>query len=243
MRRYFFMSQESRKKAAEAKAAAELKARVMKKAGIVTTVVVMLIALVIGGITYFNRPRVIAPEDYPIVKMNVQNYGTITIELYPNEAPNTVRNFIELVENGFYDGLEIPRVCENFVLQMGSPSNTLNGGPGWTIKGEFEYNGFKKNTIKHEAGVLSMARGSDPDSAGSQFFICAGTNKSVSSLDGLYAGFGKVIDGLDIVIAISKVDHDNSISAGGGTPYEKIIVTSMTVDTKGINYPAPKKIR
>ncbi len=199
---------------------------------------VLVLAFVIGIIV--NKANQIPREQYPIVTMNIEGYGKVEIELYPNDAPNTVRNFIALVESKFYDGLLVNRVVENFCVQAGSPDGTLSGGPGYTIKGEFKDNGFKKNTLKHEAGVISMARSTDPDSAGSQFFICTATNSSVAALDDAYAPFGKVISGLDIIKQISEVSHDSSAgSSGGGKPTTNIVITSITVDTKGVEYRKP----
>lgn len=201
--------------------------------------VAAVIAVLCIVITNANK---IPEKDYPIAKMEIEGYGTVEIMLYPNDAPNTVRNFIELANSGFYNGQRISRVCENFCIQMGSPDSTTIGDAGYYIKGEFSENGFNKNTIKHEEGVISMARSNDYNSAGSQFFICAGTNSSVSNLDGSYAAFGKVISGLDIIKEISELEHDNSMSAGGGKPYKNVVVTSITVDTKGITYKPAEKI-
>ena len=186
----------------------------------------------------------IAEDKYPVATMEIEGYGTVEITLYPNDAPNTVRNFIELANSGFYDGQIINRVCENFCIQAGSPDGTTSGGPGYSIKGEFKLNGFGRNKIKHEAGTISMARAQGNDTAGSQFFICPATNSSVSALDGIYAAFGKVTSGLDIIVKISNVAHDSSLSsAGGGKPIKDIVIKSITVDTKGIEYKAADKIK
>ena len=136
-------------------------------------------------------------EKNPLVTMEIQDYGSITIELYPDYAPNTVANFINLIEDGFYDNLTIHRVVPNFVIQGGDPLGNGTGGPGYSIRGEFKANGYTKNTLSHTRGVISMARSSAYDSAGSQFFIVL-DNSAKSSLDNLYAGFGKVTSGLDI---------------------------------------------
>ena len=136
------------------------------------------------------------PENkLPVATIEVKNFGTIEAELYPNKAPNTVDNFISLANSGFYDGLTIHRIVKGFVLQGGDPKGTGTGGPGYMIKGEFSSNGVE-NDIKHEEGILSMARSQNPDSAGSQFFI---VTKEAPHLDGQYAAFGKVTKGLDVV--------------------------------------------
>ncbi len=218
--------------------------RISKKifASIIAVMLIISSAFVFAGCEKPNEPEGdIAKEQYPIVTMEIEGYGTVTIELYPNEARNTVRSFVSLINKGFFDGQKILRVCEGFCIQMGSPTGNPADDCGYTIPGEFAANGHTENTIKHEAGVLSMARSSNPDSASSQFFICTDSD-SVKHLDNQYAAFGKVTSGLDIIIAISKVQHNYSYgSAGGGAPVNDIIVTSMTVDTKGITYNQPTK--
>lgn len=175
----------------------------------------------------------------PIVTMDIKNYGTIKIELYPKYAPNTVANFVNLIENKFYDGLTFHRLVKGFVLQGGDPNGNGTGGPGYTIKGEFKDNNFSKNTLKHTSGVISMARSIDNDSAGSQFFIVLDTNENVStSLDNKYAGFGKVIEGLDI---IKKIEDEAEIENNQtGKLKENITITKVTVDTKGKTYTVKK---
>lgn len=170
----------------------------------------------------------------PIVTMEFEKFGTIEIELYPEYAPNTVENFISLIEKGFYNGLTIHRVSPQFVIQGGDPKGNGTGGPGYKIKGEFKANGFKQNTLKHTQGVISMARSKDNDSAGSQFFIML-TDKE--GLDGGYAAFGKVIKGLDIVLDIGLVEVFNE------RPLEEIVINKVTVDTKGVDYDEPEKIK
>lgn len=172
-------------------------------------------------------------ENLPIATIDVQGYGTIKAKLYPNIAENTVKNFIYLVNNGFYNNLTFHRVIEDFMIQGGDPKGNGTGGPGYSIKGEFDANGIK-NSIKHEDGVLSMARSNSYNSAGSQFFIMTSTS---NHLDGNYAAFGKVIEGLDIVYKISKVSTDSN-----DRPLEDIVIQSISVDTKGINYDEPIKI-
>lgn len=168
----------------------------------------------------------------PIVTIEMENGKTITAELFPEIAPNTVNNFISLIKKGFYDGLTFHRVIYGFMLQGGCPEGTGMGGPGYSIKGEFSGNGFK-NEFKHTEGVLSMARSMMPDSAGSQFFIM---HKAAPHLDGQYAAFGKVTDGMDVVNEIAEVDTDFS-----DKPLDPQVIKKITVDTKGVDYPEPEK--
>ncbi len=169
----------------------------------------------------------------PIVTMELQSGEIIKIELYPEVAPNTVNNFISLINKGFYDGLKFHRVIRGFMIQGGDPEGTGMGGPGYSIKGEFSYNNFP-NTLKHTAGVISMARSQRPDSAGSQFFIM---HKDSPHLDGSYAAFGKVIDGLEAVnkIAESKTDYSDA-------PLEPQIMKKLTADAFDEIYPEPEKL-
>ena len=141
----------------------------------------------------------------PVVTIKMQSGKTIKLELYPDKAPNTVNNFIGLVKSGFYNGLIFHRVIAGFMIQGGDPAGVGTGGPGYTIKGEFSLNGFKNNDIKHVRGVISMARAMHPDSAGSQFFIM---HKNAASLDGQYAAFGKVTEGIETVDEIAAVSTD-----------------------------------
>ena len=169
--------------------------------------------------------------------MEIEDYGTIKIELYPEYAPNTVANFVSLIESGFYDGLTFHRLVPGFVLQGGDPDGNGTGGPGYTIDGEFAANGYTKNTLSHETGVISMARSSDYDSAGSQFFIVL-DDSAKTSLDNLYAGFGKVIEGMDVIEAIAENEEiANDVT---GALEENITITSVTVDTFGYNYEVEK---
>lgn len=170
----------------------------------------------------------------PIVTIEMDNGGIIKAELYPEIAPNTVNNFISLINKGFYDGLIFHRVIEGFMIQGGCPDGNGMGDPGYSIKGEFTENGFK-NDLKHERGVLSMARSMMPDSAGSQFFIM---HKNSPHLDGKYASFGKVIEGLDVVDSIASTPTDYS-----DRPYENQKMKKVSVDTLGVEYPDPEKIR
>ena len=168
----------------------------------------------------------------PIVTFEMENGTIMKAELYPEIAPNTVNNFVSLVKKGFYDGLIFHRVIAGFMIQGGCPDGTGCGGPGYQIKGEFAMNGFA-NDLKHTAGVLSMARSMMPDSAGSQFFIM---HKAAPHLDGQYAAFGKVTDGMDVVNEIAEVDTDFS-----DKPLDPQVIKKITVDTKGVDYPEPEK--
>ncbi len=169
----------------------------------------------------------------PIVTITMNSGDVIKAELYPETAPNTVNNFISLIKKGFYDGLNFHRVINGFMIQGGCPEGTGTGDPGYSIKGEFSQNGFK-NDLKHEPGVLSMARTMIPDSAGSQFFIM---HKNSPHLDGAYAAFGKVTEGMDAVNRIAECRTDYS-----DKPLEPQVMTSVTVETFGVDYPEPEKI-
>lgn len=168
----------------------------------------------------------------PIVTFEMENGDIMKAELYPEIAPNTVNNFISLVQNGFYDGLIFHRVIRGFMIQGGCPDGTGMGGPGYTIKGEFSQNGFA-NDLRHTEGVLSMARAMHPDSAGSQFFIM---HKNSPHLDGAYAAFGKITEGMDIVNKIVETATDYS-----DRPLEEQKMKKVTVDTMGVEYPAPER--
>ena len=169
----------------------------------------------------------------PIVTITMENGDVMNAELYPETAPNTVNNFISLVRKGFYDGLGFHRIISGFMIQGGDPAGNGTGGPGYSIRGEFSGNGFR-NDLSHEPGVLSMARAMDPDSAGSQFFIM---HKSADYLDGQYAAFGRIIEGMDIVNKIAEVPTDWS-----DRPTEPQVIKSMTVDTLGVDYPEPETL-
>ena len=168
----------------------------------------------------------------PIVTFEMENGDIIKAELYPEVAPNTVNNFVSLVGKGFYNGLIFHRVIAGFMIQGGDPEGTGMGGPGYGIKGEFNQNGFT-NQLKHSAGVLSMARAMNPNSAGSQFFIM---HKNAPHLDGAYAAFGKVVEGMDVVNKIADVRTDYS-----DRPMEKQMMKTVTVETFGVEYPEPEK--
>jgi len=169
----------------------------------------------------------------PIVTIEMENGDVMKVELYPEIAPNTVNNFVSLVNKGFYDGLIFHRVIRGFMIQGGCPNGTGMGGPGHTIKGEFLQNGFP-NTLKHEAGVISMARAMHPDSAGSQFFIM---HKNSPHLDGSYAAFGKIIEGMDVVNKIADTATDYS-----DRPLAEQKMKKVTVDTFGETYPEPETV-
>ncbi|MCR5769552.1 MAG: peptidylprolyl isomerase [Lachnospiraceae bacterium] len=169
----------------------------------------------------------------PIVTIEMENGKTIKAELYPEIAPNTVNNFISLINKGFYNGLIFHRVIEGFMIQGGCPDGNGTGDPGYSIKGEFTNNRFTNN-LKHERGVLSMARSMFPDSAGSQFFIM---HKDSPHLDGEYAAFGKVTEGMDVVDAIASTPTDYY-----DRPYETQKMKKVTVETFGTEYPEPEKL-
>ncbi len=169
----------------------------------------------------------------PIVTITMENGDIMKAELYPEIAPNTVNNFISLVKKGFYNGLTFHRVINGFMIQGGCPDGTGMGGPGYSIKGEFTQNGFV-NQLKHEPGVLSMARAMHPDSAGSQFFLM---HKTSPHLDGSYAAFGKVTEGLEIVNKIAQVPTDFR-----DKPLDPQVIQSMSVETFGVDYPDPEII-
>jgi len=157
----------------------------------------------------------------PIATLTMNDGGVIKIELYPDIAPITVDNFVKLCNEGFYDGLIFHRVIKGFMIQGGDPEGTGMGGPGYSIKGEFEQNGVK-NDLKHTEGVISMARSADPDSAGSQFFIM---HKASPHLDGAYAAFGKTIEGMDVVNKIAETRTD-----WGDRPLEDQVIKSITIE-------------
>ena len=170
----------------------------------------------------------------PKFTITMENGGVIEGELYPDIAPQSVRNFIDLANHNFYDGLIFHRVIPGFMIQGGCPDGTGMGGPGYCIKGEFFYNGVK-NELKHKRGVLSMARAQSPNSAGSQFFVM---HADARHLDGQYAAFGKVTAGLEVVDAIAGVKTN-----ANDRPLEDQVIASITVDTHGETYPEPKKLQ
>ena len=172
-------------------------------------------------------------EQYPIVTITMENGDVMKAELYPDIAPTSVNNFISLINKKFYDGLIFHRVIAGFMIQGGCPDGTGMGGPGYSIKGEFAQNGFA-NDLKHTPGVLSMARAMHPDSAGSQFFIM---HKTSPHLDGSYAAFGKITEGMEVVNKIAETRTD-----WGDRPLEEQKIATMTVETFGVEYPEPEKM-
>lgn len=168
----------------------------------------------------------------PTITITMADGGVITAELYPEYAPNTVANFVELAQKGFYDGLIFHRVIAGFMIQGGCPNGTGMGGPGYSIKGEFAHNGVK-NDLRHDRGVLSMARAMHPNSAGSQFFIMV---EAAPHLDGQYASFGKVTEGMEVADAIVSQPTDRM-----DRPKSEQRIKRMTVETFGVDYPAPEK--
>ena len=171
-------------------------------------------------------------EKNPVVTFTMEDGGIIRAELYPEVAPNTVNNFISLANRHFYDGLIFHRVIRGFMIQGGCPDGNGMGGPGYSIRGEFGMNGFENN-LKHTAGVISMARSQMPDSAGSQFFIM---HKDAPHLDGAYAAFGKVTEGMDVVDKLAETATDYS-----DMPQTPVVMQKVTVDTFGEEYPEPEK--
>lgn len=169
----------------------------------------------------------------PVVTITMANGDVMKAELYPEVAPITVNNFISLIKKNFYDGLTFHRIIPGFMIQGGDPEGIGIGGPGYSIKGEFTMNGVP-NDLAHTEGVLSMARAMDPNSAGSQFFIM---HKTSPHLDGQYAAFGKVIEGLDVVDKIAQTPTNYQ-----DAPLEPVVIATMTVDTFGVDYPEPEKI-
>ena len=169
----------------------------------------------------------------PIVTIEMEDGGVMKAELYPDVAPNTVNNFISLIQKGYYDGLIFHRVIPGFMIQGGCPDGTGMGGPGYSIKGEFTGNGFQNNLV-HDRGVLSMARTMAPDSAGSQFFVMV---EKAPHLDGQYAAFGKVIEGMEVADAIVNAKRD-----WNDKPRQPQRMKKVTVDTFGVEYPEPEKV-
>ncbi len=183
-----------------------------------------------------NEAKLEYDTENPVVAMYIEGYGSVVMELYPDIAPNTVNNFISLIKSGFYDNNTFHRLVPGFVLQGGDPDGNGSGGPGYTIKGEFSDNGFN-NDLKHEKGIVSMARGNDNDSAGSQFFIMLGKSEY---LDGKYAAFGKVIDGFDIVEDIEN--NEKVADQNFGLLSKNLTLKKAVIDLKGKEYPDVEKI-
>jgi peptidyl-prolyl cis-trans isomerase len=189
-----------------------------------------------SGFNRWNLNRkgtIIMAEKNPIVTIVMNDGDVMKLELYPEVAENTVNNFISLVNKGFYDGLTFHRIISGFMIQGGDPDVTGTGGPGYSIPGEFSLNGYD-NSLSHDPGVISMARSQHPDSAGSQFFIM---HKKASHLDGSYAAFGKIIEGMDVVDKLAEVATDWS-----DMPLTPVIMEKVTVETFGEDYPEPKTV-
>lgn len=247
-----------------------------KISNIITIIALILIITLIGGVGYGYYKKVTMEVTNPIVTMEVQDFGTIKIELYPEMAPEAVSNFIALAQNGFYDGLKFHRVVEGFMIQGGDSNGDGSGSPKlsdlgievsededreYCIKGEFLANKYTKNTLKHKEGIISMARADytqsysssltteSYNSAGSQFFIMTEEN---SALDGNYAPFGKVIEGLDIVHNIENVEvkingeedmtDEEKAQAEKSTPVNDVIISKVTVETYGVDYGKPETL-
>lgn len=233
----------------------------MKTKQVITIIAIILVSILIIwlGVGYYQKAFVKVQN--PIATMEIEGYGTVKIELYPDMAPNTVANFISLANRGYYNGLTFHRTIPDFMIQGGDKAGDGTGSvyysdlkddgeeKAYTIKGEFIANGYKKNTLRHEEGVISMARGDYStyglttegyNSAGSQFFIMTGDN---SSLNGLYSAFGKVIEGMDIVHRIENVEvvtRDSSATEGLDKPVNPPVITSITVETFGVDYGMPE---
>lgn len=176
-------------------------------------------------------------NDKVFAVIEFKDFGALRLELYPDIAPQSVRNFVSLARKGFYDGLTCHRICPGFVIQGGDPDGSGTGGPGYCIKGEFAENGFEQNTIKHDKGVISWARTAVPDSAGSQFFIVtADSPNNHYALDGKYAGFGKVIEGMDILDAVAAVETDRN-----DRPLSPVVIKSVKIE--GPALPEPVMLR
>lgn len=214
----------------------------MKKA--VSILIAILMVFSFAACT--NEPEAPVEEDVsevtggnPIATITVKDYGVMKVELYPDKAPNTVLNFISLVNKGFYDGLTFHRVYKGFMIQGGCPEGNGMGDPGYSIKGEFSGNGVE-NDLVHTRGVISMARSKMPDSAGSQFFIM---HQDAPHLDGQYAAFGMVVEGLDVLDAIAESEVTLNMSSGEmSTPVKAIVIESITVDTHGVDYAEPETL-
>ena len=247
-----------------------------KTSNIITIIALILVIALIGGVVYGYYQKATMEVKNPIVTMEIKDYGTVKLELYPEMAPEAVSNFVALAQNGFYDGLKFHRVVNEFMIQGGDSNGDGTGSPklsdlgieisedkdrDYCIKGEFLANKYNKNTLKHEEGVISMARADytqsyastltteSYNSAGSQFFI---VTKKASSLDGFYAPFGKVIEGMDIVHNIEKVEtkiaekegmtEEEKANAEKSVPVNDVIISKVTVETFGSDYGLPETL-
>ena len=213
------------------------RAQRQKEKRIALIAVLVLVVLIAGYAVYacYQANRIdYRDENDPVATITLQNGKKIIVELYPDKAPNTVANFVELANSGFYDGLTFHRVIKDFMIQGGDPKGDGTGGPGYAIRGEFSQNGFTANDdLHHVRGVISMARATPFDSAGSQFFIMHG---DAAHLDGAYAAFGMVVKGIENVDAIANVQTNPS----NDRPLTDQVIKSIRVDTKGVEYRAEK---
>lgn len=237
----------------------------MKTKKIIMIVAIILIVVLTGFVGYTIYQKVTFKKQNPIVTMEIEGIGTMKLELYPDQAPNTVANFITLANRGFYDGLTFHRIVKDFMVQGGDKDGTGSGSPtlsaiedgaseteNYAIKGEFVQNGFNKNTIRHEKGVISMARSDYSqmglyeegyNSAGSQFFIMTGDN---ATLNGYYAAFGKVIEGMEVLDKLNKTEvttADETEGAEASKPVNPPVIKSVRVDTFGVDYGKPNTVK
>lgn len=241
----------------------------MKTKRIIMIIAIILVIVLIGLVGFTIYKKATFKVQNPVATMEIEGLGTMKIELYPDQAPNTVANFITLANRGFYDGLTFHRIVKDFMAQGGSPDGTGSGAPTlsaiedggsttekYAIKGEFVQNGFTKNTIRHEKGVISMARSDYSsmglyeegyNSAGSQFFIM--TSDDGANLNGNYAAFGKVIEGMDVLDKLNETevttseDESGSADSEASTPVNPPVITSIRVDTFGVDYGAPETVK
>lgn len=237
----------------------------MKTKKIIMIVAIILIVVLTGFVGYTIYQKVTFKKQNPIVTMEIEGIGTMKLELYPDQAPNTVANFITLTNRGFYDGLTFHRIVKDFMVQGGDKDGTGSGSPtlsaiedgaseteNYAIKGEFVQNGFNKNTIRHEKGVISMARSDYSqmglyeegyNSAGSQFFIMTGDN---ATLNGYYAAFGKVIEGMEVLDKLNETEvttADETEGAEASKPVNPPVIKSVRVDTFGVDYGKPNTVK
>ena len=237
----------------------------MKTKKIIMIIAIILIVVLTGFVGYTIYKKVTFKKQNPIVTMEIEGMGTMKLELYPDQAPNTVANFVTLANRGFYDGLRFHRIVKDFMVQGGDKDGTGSGSPtlsaiedggseteNYAIKGEFVQNGFNKNTIRHEKGVISMARSDYSqmglyeegyNSAGSQFFIMTGDN---ATLNGYYAAFGKVIEGMEILDKLNETEvttADETEGAEASKPVNPPVIKSVRVDTFGVDYGKPETVK
>lgn len=236
----------------------------MKTKRIIMIIAIILVIVLIGLVGYAIYQKATFTKQNPVATMEIEGLGTMKIELYPDQAPNTVANFITLANRGFYDGLTFHRIVKDFMVQGGDKEGTGSGAPTlsdikdggsttetYAIKGEFVQNGFNKNTLRHEKGVISMARSDYSqmglyeegyNSAGSQFFIMTGDN---ASLNGYYAAFGKVIEGMDVLDKLNETEvttSEDSSDSEASTPVNPPVIKSVRVDTFGVDYGVPETV-